>query len=392
MMRVDFSVFTKFFKSSSVGGIILLICVGCSLVIANSALGDDYELLLNRKVGIDTDEIHLSYAILSWINDGLMAIFFLLVGLEIKRELIEGELSNFKKAALPVFAAFGGAIIPAIIFFLFNRNTETSGGWGIPMATDIAFALGILSLLGTKAPASLKIFLATLAIADDLIAILVIAVFYSSAIDLTMLLYSGIIFLGMLAMNRLNIKALIFYIIPAIFLWYFIHHSGIHATIAGVLTATAIPAGKQATHSPLEKLEHMLTYPVNFLIMPLFALANTNIRIEEQMTANLSSSLGLGIMFGLFVGKPIGITLMSWIIVRLGWGALPQNASWLHIIGLGLLGGIGFTMAIFIALLSFNDATIQGESKFAILIASTVSGICGFVLLRLANVRIRRRF
>lgn len=311
-----------------------------------------------------------------------MAIFFLLVGLEIKRELIEGELSTRKKALLPVFAAFGGAIVPAIIYAAFNYNTETAAGWGIPMATDIAFALGVISLLGKSVPPSLKIFLAALAIADDLIAIVVIALFYSSNIHLDMLLYAAIVFASMMLLNKFKITHLIFYILPAVALWYFIHHSGIHATIAGVLTAITIPTNKGSVASPLEKLEHTLAYPVNFIIMPIFALANTNITFEEGMFNGLFTSLGLGVLIGLFVGKPIGITLMSWIVVKLGWGNMPHQANWKHIIGLGFLGGIGFTMSIFIALLSFGDASIESQAKFAVLITSTLAGLVGFVFLR----------
>lgn len=388
-MRINFSVFAKFFKSTAAGGVLLLISVLLSLIIANSALGNELELLLNTQLGFENSQIHLRYPVLLWINDGLMAIFFLLVGLEIKRELVEGELSTPKKALLPVFAAFGGALIPAVVYAVFNAGTATSAGWGIPMATDIAFALGVLSLLGTKAPASLKIFLAALAIVDDLIAILVIAIFYSSGLHTNMLLYAAIVFVAMLTMNKLKVTNLIFYIVPGLLLWYFVHHSGIHATIAGVLMAITIPTNKTATLSPLEKMEHGLTRPVNFIIMPIFAMANTNIRFEEGITASLFSDMGLGIMIGLLLGKPIGITLTSWLVVKLGWGRLPHRAGWTHLIGLGLLGGIGFTMSIFIALLSFSDPALQAASKFAILITSALAGVCGFMLLRYANSRSR---
>jgi Na+:H+ antiporter, NhaA family len=318
---------------------------------------------------------------LSWINDGGLAIFFLLVGLEIKRELVEGELSSAKRAILPVFSAIGGAIVPALIYGIFNYNNPTSKGWGIPMATDIAFAIGILSLLSKRVPASLKIFLSALAIADDLIAILVIAIFYTTNAHLTYLLYAAIPVTLMIIFNRLNIKWLVFYIIPGIALWYCIHHSGIHATIAGVLTAMMVPTNVGHTASPLEKLEHALAKPVNFMILPLFALANTNIRFEAGMIEGLSGNMGLGILLGLLLGKPIGITLTSWIVVKMRLGKMPNKATWAHIIGLGLLGGIGFTMSIFIALLSFDEVAVQTASKFSILVASTLAGVAGYVFL-----------
>lgn len=380
--RINLKIFKEFIRSESIGGVVLLLCVIISLIIANSTLGKPFEQLLGTTLGFNYNSIHLEYPVLIWINDGLMGIFFLFVSLEIKRELLEGELSNFRKAALPVFAAVGGAVIPALIFFFFNSGTDTVNGWGIPMATDIAFALGVLSLLGNKVPGSLKIFLAALAIADDLIAILVIAIFYTSHLSVAFLSYAGAVFVLMLIFNKIGIKNLLFYIIPGLFIWYFIHHSGIHATIAGVLTAVTIPTNKHSGPSPLEKLEHFLAKPVNFIIMPIFALANTNISFHLGMTDGLYSYLGLGIIIGLLLGKPIGITFVSWIVVRMGWGTLPRDAQWKHILGLGLLGGIGFTMSIFIALLSFNEPSVQVESKFAILVASVLSGISGFLLLR----------
>lgn len=316
-----------------------------------------------------------------------MAIFFLLVGLEIKREIIEGELSSPQKAAMPIFAALGGMLVPAGIYVLFNLNTQTIHGWGIPMATDIAFALGVISLLGKRVPSSLKIFLAALAIADDLGAILVIAIFYSSELHRSQLLYSVEIMALLITMNRLGVKKLYFYIIPGIFLWYFIHHSGIHATIAGVLLALTIPTNPEKHISTLEKLEHLIVRPVNFLIMPIFALANTNIRFESKMIDGLYSPLGMGIIFGLVLGKPIGVTLFSWLSVKLGFAVLPSKSNWKHIIGIGLLAGIGFTMSIFIALLSFKNPEYQIEAKFSVLVASVCSGIAGYLILSTFNKR-----
>ncbi|KRD09162.1 sodium:proton antiporter [Flavobacterium sp. Root901] len=379
-----------FFASSSAGGIILLVCVIVSLIIANSSLAGQFSNILNYELGTEFKSISLKFPVLIWINDGLMAVFFLLVGLEIKREITEGELSTFRQASLPVLAALGGVAVPALIYASFNSSDpHTSAGWGIPMATDIAFALGILSLLGNKVPAGLKILLAALAIVDDLIAILIIAVFYSSEIHFNYLGYAAAVFLLQIVFNRMGLKNLFFYIIPGILMWYLIHHSGIHATISGVLTALTLPVNGEKGGSPLEKLEHMLTNPVNFLIMPIFAAANTNITFESGMIEGLLGSLGLGIVLGLFLGKPAGIFFMSWISVKLKVSQLPENTNWPHILGLGLLGGIGFTMSIFIALLSFKNPEFQTEAKFAVLTASIVSGICGFMVLNIYNKKKR---
>lgn len=384
---INLKPFRNFFRSEQIGGIILICCVIISLLIANSSLGESFENLLATKLGYSSIFLQLEYSISLWINDGLMAIFFLLVGLEIKREIIEGELSSPQKAAMPIFAALGGMLVPAGIYVLFNLNTQTIHGWGIPMATDIAFALGVISLLGKRVPSSLKIFLAALAIADDLGAILVIAIFYTSELHWIQLLYSAGIMTLLITMNRLGVKKLYFYIIPGIFLWYFVHHSGIHATIAGVLLALTIPTNPVKQTSPLEKLEHLIVRPVNFLIMPIFALANTNIRFESKMIDGLYSPLGLGIIFGLMLGKPIGVTLFSWLSVKLGFAALPSKSNWKHIIGLGLLAGIGFTMSIFIALLSFKNPEYQIEAKFSVLVASVCSGIAGYFFLSKLNKR-----
>jgi len=376
---INLNSFREFLRSGSIGGIILMTCVFVSLFIANSSFGPPFERLLATEIGINTETIHLRYSTLLWINDGLMAVFFLLVGLEIKRELIEGELSTFRKASLPILAALGGVIAPATIYFLINKGTETAAGWGIPMATDIAFAIAIITMLGKKVPSSLKIFLAALAIVDDLIAILVIAIFYSSDIHYAYLGYAGGIFLFLLALNKAGIKNLAAYLIPGLFIWYFIHHSGVHATIAGVLTAFAIPTTPDAKESPLEKLEHILVNPVNFIVMPLFALSNTNITFEPEMIGGLTTTLGLGIILGLVIGKPLGIFTFSWVAVKLGVGQVPEKASWKHILGLGMLGGIGFTMSVFIALLSFPNAElILAEAKFSILAGSILSGILGY--------------
>jgi NhaA family Na+:H+ antiporter len=382
---INIKPFKDFFRSEQIGGVILIVCVIVSLIIANSNLGAAFENLLTTKIGFSSSAIVLEYSVSLWINDGLMAIFFLLVGLEIKREIIEGELSSPQKAAMPIFAALGGMIVPAIIYALMNSGTPTIHGWGIPMATDIAFALGVISLLGKRVPSSLKIFLAALAIADDLGAILVIAIFYTNELHWMQLLYSTGILIVLIALNRFGVKKLIYYIIPGIFLWYFVHHSGIHATIAGVLLALTIPTNTVKDESPLEKLEHLLVRPVNFLIMPIFALANTNIRFENKMIDGLSSPLGLGIICGLALGKPIGVSLFSWLSVKLGIAKLPNKVNWKHIFGLGLLAGIGFTMSVFIALLSFNSIEYQIQAKFAIIVSSVLAGISGYAFLSSLN-------
>ncbi|MFC4141812.1 Na+/H+ antiporter NhaA [Pedobacter mendelii] len=375
---INLELFQRFFRSGQVGGFLLLIFVTISLLIANTASKESFEAFLQTKLGFAS----INYTILSWINDALMAIFFLLVGLEIKRELVEGELSSIKSAALPVIAALGGMLVPALIYTCFNNNAETAGGWGIPMATDIAFALAIIAMLGKSVPTSLKIFLAALAIVDDLGAILVIAIFYTNQIHFEYLAMAAGIALLLSCLNHFGVKNLLFYLIPGIFLWYFIHHSGIHATVAGVILAFTIPTNETNVLSPLEKLEHGLTVPVNYVIMPIFALANTNITFQKEMISGLISPLGLGVIMGLFVGKTIGVTFFSWLAVKLKWAHLPTGASWKHILGLGMLAGIGFTMSIFIALLSFNDVLHVSEAKFAILTASVLSGVVGFLFLK----------
>ena len=383
--RINLKSFPNFLKSESAGGIILLFCVIISLIIANSPLREGFNNFLETQIGFNTENIHLRYPVVLWINDGLMAIFFLLVGLEIKRELVEGELASPKKAALPILCAIGGALVPAFIYMLLNKGTPTEHGWGIPMATDIAFALAAITALGKRAPMSLKIFLAALAIVDDLLAILVIALFYSSELNFSYLGYAGAIFIVLILFNRFGGKNIAFYLIPGIFIWYFIHHSGIHATIAGVLTALTLPTTPDETESPLEKLEHILAKPVNFIIIPIFALANTNIEFQSAMLEGLFSNLGLGIILGVLIGKPIGILIVSWISVKSKIGLLPKNANWLHMLGVGLLGGIGFTMSIFIAILSFADPLLIEEAKFSVLVGSVLTAILGSTLLTVAG-------
>ncbi|MDN5577797.1 MAG: Na+/H+ antiporter NhaA [Chryseobacterium sp.] len=382
--------FKKFLHNSQSSGILLIFCVAVSLMVANSSLGNAFQNLLDTKIG--TEIFHLNYPVSIWINDGLMAIFFLVVGLEIKREIVEGELSSFSNASLPIVAALGGMLVPALIFFLFNQGTDFAKGWAIPMATDIAFSLAIISMLGKKVPVSLKIFLAALAIVDDLGAIVVIAIFYTDQIHWDYLGLSALMVVILIILNRLNVVKHIFYLIPGVFLWYFMHHSGIHATIAGVLLAFAIPTNVSTTEiSPLEKLEQKLHLPVNFIIMPIFALANTNIAFKNGMVDGLFSNFGYGIILGLFLGKVIGINLFSYIFIKLKISTLPDKSSWSQMIGVGLLAGIGFTMSIFIALLSFKGfPEIQDEAKFAVLVASLLSGLVGFAVLNFSFTRRKR--
>ena len=382
MKRINLNIFQQFFKSGSTSGILIFACVILSLIIANTTMATPFQDLLNTNLGFESDILQLRYPVQLWINDGLMAIFFLMVGLEIKREMVEGELSTPKKALLPILCAIGGAVTPALIYALFNKNEATAGGWGIPMATDIAFALAIIGMLSKRVPTSLKIFLAALAIVDDLMAILVIAIFYAGELHTSYLLYSGAVVLLLFILNRLKVKNLAAYLIPGIALWYFVHHSGIHATIAGVLTALFIPTTPDATVSPLEKLEHFLTVPVNYLIVPLFALSNTNITFQAEMISGLASPLGLGIIIGLVVGKPIGVLLSALIGIKAGIGQLPEKSNWWHIFGVGLLAGIGFTMSIFMSILSFSDDLLIAEAKFCVLCASVISALCGYFLLR----------
>lgn len=377
--------FKEFFESSTGGGILLMVCVVLALVVANSPLGDSLLTLLSTQVGFENESIHLKYSIKQWIDDGLMAIFFLLVGLEIKRELVEGELASPKKAALPIFAAVGGALLPAAIYGILNFSEDTHHGWGIPMATDIAFALAVISMLDKRVPASLKVFLAALAIVDDLLAILVIAIFYSSDLHLTYLLYAGILFLIQIGFNKFGVKNILAYVIPGVFMWYFIHHSGVHATIAGVLTAMTLPTTEDDVESPLERLEHLIAKPVNFIIIPLFAFVNTAIVLSADMFGGLTSRMGMGIILGLILGKSLGILSTCWICVKSGISSLPEGAKWSHMFGVGLLGGIGFTMSIFVSMLSFSDALHIEEAKLAILVASLLAGVLGYLYLKMIS-------
>ncbi len=380
--------FQQFFHSSKSSGILLIICVIVSLITANTSFANSFQNLLNTTIG--TEIFHLNYSVSVWVNDGLMAVFFLLVGLEIKRELVEGELSDIKKASLPIFGALGGMLFPALIFLAFNHNTDYKEGWAIPMATDIAFSLAVISLLGKSVPNALKIFLSALAIVDDLGAIIVIALFYTDSIDWISLGICGGITALLIIFNRIGVTKIFFYLIPGLFLWYFMHHSGIHATIAGVILAFTIPTNVSTTDiSPLEKLEGQLHIPVSFVIMPIFALANTNITFQPQILEHFISPLSLGIIFGLFAGKVLGINLLSFLAIQFKLGELPAFSGWREMIGVGFLAGIGFTMSIFVSLLAFpNEVENQDISKISILFASVLSGLTGFIILKMKKAKI----
>lgn len=366
--------FKEFFESEKSTGLILIGCTIISLLLANSAISSEYIDIWHTQFSGHTIE--------QWINDGLMAIFFLLIGLELEREIYHGELSKIKNATLPIFAALGGIALPASIYIAFNYGTPEQSGSGIPMATDIAFALGILSLLGKRVPNALKVFLAALAIIDDLGAIIIIAVFYTKTLLWSNLMYALGIFAILLILNRLKVRNLIPYLIGGVFMWYFMLLSGVHATIAGVLLAFAIPFGNGDEKSTSYILQHFLHKPVSFVILPIFALANTAIILSGNLGEILSLNYSLGIALGLVVGKPLGIFLATLLAVKLGLGKLPSRVKWQHIIGVGLLGGIGFTMSIFITLLAFDDASIINNAKLVILLSSLVAGVLGFTVLK----------
>ncbi len=370
--------FREFFESEKAGGLLLLLVTLLSLALANSPIQTSYIGFWETPIG--------HHSITHWINDGLMTIFFLLIGLELERELYGGELSNIKNATLPIFGALGGMVVPAGIFLAFNFGTITQNGAGIPMATDIAFAIGILSLLGNRVPTSLKIFLTALAVIDDLGAILVIAIFYTDTISF---LYLGLAFSilgGLFILNRRKVHHLLPYLIGGGLMWYCMLNSGVHATITGVLLAFVIPYGDGGKTTSSYRLQHALHRPVAFVILPLFAIANTCIAIDSNWQEGLAHANSIGIMAGLVVGKPIGIVLFAFLCVKLGISSLPKNLQWKQILGAGMLGGIGFTMSIFITLLAFkNDGEdVITYSKIAILVASFVSGTLGFLWLKMS--------
>lgn len=419
--------FAMFAKQASAGGIVLLACAILALLWANSPFGEYYFNLWATPVELRFgDLIDVDKPLLLWINDGLMAVFFFLVGMEIKRELLVGELRSPRKAALSMAAALGGMVVPALIYAALNWGTPEIRGWGVPMATDIAFALGALALLGTRAPLALKVFLTALAIVDDLGAVLVIALFYTETLKTDMLLYSFVFWGIMIGMNRLGVRNSLIYFIVSLGMWYFMLKSGVHATVAGVLGAFAIPVRSRIdpelflarvreylnrfdqptaertiilspeqqsaveaierealrVQSPLQRLEHQLHYFVAFAVMPIFALANAGVTLGGENGINWTSRVIWGIALGLLMGKPLGIGLFSWMAVKLGWAQLPQGINFVHIVGVGFLAGIGFTMALFIGGLAFQGDELN-YAKLGILSGSALAGVIGFTMLKM---------
>ncbi len=419
--------FQEFVHNSAAGGILLIACTVIALIWANSSWGDSYAALWNTVITVGPETGAISKPLILWINDGLMAVFFFVVGLEIKREVLVGELSSPRKAALPIAAALGGLALPGCIYFMINAGTPGAAGWAIPAATDIAFALGVLALLGKRVPVSLKVFLTALAIVDDIGAVLIIALFYTSQLSLTALGIGVIFLLGLILANRLGIRRLPIYVLLGTGLWIAFLKSGVHATIAGILCAMTIPTRTRIdgeefvvkvkrfleefrkggaensdmvmndyqrgavqaiedacdfVESPAHRLEHGLHPWVAFGIMPVFALANAGVVLEGDILAALLSPVALGVMVGLVLGKQIGITLATWLAVRFGVAEKPSEIGWKQIYGAGWLAGIGFTMSLFITTLAFNDPLMVTQAKIGILAASLVAGIVGYVLLR----------
>jgi len=381
-MQKKFDLFREFFKSEKAAGFLLLGCTVVSLLLSNTGSGERINEFLHSYLDLSFPGIDLKYSIEHWINDGLMAVFFLLIGLEIERELYIGELSSFKNALLPILAAIGGMLFPAFIHLIFNGGTETQAGFGIPMATDIAFALGILSLAGNRVPVSLKIFLTALAIIDDLGAITVIAVFYTKGFSLAFFIASLLVFGLLFILVKLKVYALWIYLLGGIVMWYLMLKSGVHATIAGVLLAFAIPFHKDDSKSPSYKLQHSLHNIVAFGIIPVFALANTAIIFPKDIFNRLLQNNSLGIILGLLAGKVTGIMFMVFIAVKLKWVSLSAHISWKNLFAVSLLAGIGFTMSIFITTLAFEDPELITSSKISILIASLIAGGGGLMLLK----------
>lgn len=420
--------FREFTHTEVSGGIFLFIAAVVALLWANSPWGDHYFDLWHTYLTIDLGFYSLSMTSVHWINDGLMVIFFFVVGLEIKREFLVGELSTLRQAALPIAAAAGGAIVPALIYVTLNAGTDGIRGWGVPMATDIAFALGVLAVLGSRVPTGLKVFLTALAIADDIIAVLVIAIFYTADLDVLPLAAAAAIVAALLVANRLGVRRPLVYAIFGIFLWFAFIESGVHATVAGVLLAVTIPArtridadefvqksresidnfeaasagganvltnpvhqsalhdlesSVEAVQSPMQSLEHALHPWVAFLIVPVFALANAGVALGDNFGDAVTDNVGLGIILGLILGKQIGIMLLAFVMVRSGYTSLPLGVSWRQIYGASCLAGIGFTMSLFVADLAFIDVHLLNTAKVGILTASVIAGVIGYTMLRL---------
>lgn len=418
------STFQDFFASSTAGGIVILVFTAIAMIWINSPWHASYEALIHAPLAFNVFGLKLDFSFAHFVNDGLMVIFFVAVGLEIKRELLVGELSSLKRAMLPMIAAVFGMIGPAAIYLAFNGGTDAARGWGTPVATDIAFALGILALVGPRVPLGLKVFLAALAIVDDLLSVLVIALFYSSTLNVDMLFWAGIITIVLYTGNRLGVQNVKFYLLLGVALWVLVLFSGVHATIAGVVLAMTIPARRkldgpaffasaralvdevlrrpeidddeatqmdavhdleklaESVQTPLHRIEHALQPYVAFLIMPVFALANAGVALNSQLIDGIFSPVSLGIALGLFVGKQVGVTFSVWASVKLGIAELPHGTTLKHMYGVALLCGIGFTMALFVANLAFIDPTHLDAAKLSILIGSTISAVVGMIVLR----------
>lgn len=421
------SMMERFLSNEAAGGIVLAAVTLVSMLIANSPLGEAFAEVWKIEAGFVIGSLVFEQSLLHWVDDALMALFFFVIGLEIKREFIVGELSTWRGAALPVFAALGGMIVPALIYTAFNAGTVDAAGWGVPMATDIAFALGVLAILGSRVPAGLKVFLSALAIADDLGAILVIALFYTTDIQADWLLFALVPIAALVLLNRLRVDEPMMYLAAGSVLWFAVLNSGVHATIAGVVAAMAVPGAarlsptqftsvcrltldeieacdepgahtlkdhrqqhlalglaRAAEYSaaPLQRLEFALLPFTTFVVLPLFALANAGVRVVGGSDVDVISPLFAGVIGGLVFGKPLGITLASFIAVRAGWARLPAGVSWRHIVGAGMLGGIGFTMSMFVANLAFGAGAHSDDSKVAILTASILAGVAGYLWLR----------
>jgi len=384
MLKYLSAPFKWFFKLEAASGLILLISAIIALIISNSSYSDFYFHILHEYIFIGINNFGLKLSILHWINDALMAVFFFFVTLEIKREFIQGELSSRKQAILPIIAAIGGMLVPALIYIFINfGNSETLNGWAIPSATDIAFSIGILSLLGSRVPISLKVFLTALAIIDDLGAIVIIAFFYSGDLSLKYLGLVLLTFILLLLLNKGNIKKTFPYLILGLFLWFFTHESGVHATIAGVLLACCIPhRKKEHDFSLLIKIEHAISPYVAFFIMPLFAFANAGVSLEGLTVSTLLSPVPLGILLGLFIGKQIGVFIFSYGAIKFGLAQMPSNSNWLNFYGVGILTGIGFTMSLFVGNLAFvENVQYMDGVKIGVLTGSLLSTVFGYFLL-----------
>ena len=381
-MRI-FEPFQRFAGSEAASGIVLLASTACALAWANSPWQPAYASLLHHSLPIGSRAMHLDLTVHQWINDFLMALFFLLVGLEIKRELLAGELASVRKAALPIAAAIGGMVVPALLYAALNDGGVGARGWGIPMATDIAFALGIAALLGPRVPVSLKVFLAAVAIVDDIGAVLVIALFYTASIAWAYLAAVAALVLVLVLINRAGVQHPAPYLLFGIALWVAMLSSGIHATIAGVLLALTIPARAPGSgRSLLETLEHALSKPIAFVVVPLFALANAGVRVGGATASGISSTVLAGVVIGLVLGKPLGISLASWLAVRSRFAVLPDGVSWRMLRGVSWLGGIGFTMSLFVGALAFADEALLDSAKIGVLLASCVAAFMGWLMLR----------